>query len=88
MNLAEFSIKRPVFAWILMFGLIFFGYISFTKMGINQNPDVDFPSVTIKYQYNGFTGPTLTYVYYVFKTGPSGFVKETDPEFIEGPIWE
>ncbi|MCB0361664.1 MAG: efflux RND transporter permease subunit, partial [Bdellovibrionales bacterium] len=55
MSLSDISIRRPVFAWILMFGLIFFGILSFNKMGINENPDVDFPNVTISYTYDGAT---------------------------------
>ncbi len=35
MNLSEISIKRPVFAWMLMAGLIVFGGIAFMRMGIN-----------------------------------------------------
>jgi multidrug efflux pump len=55
MSLSRFSIQRPVFAWILMFGLIFFGAFSFKEMGINDNPDVDFPRITIDYAYDGAT---------------------------------
>lgn len=55
MTLSDLSIRRPVFAWILMFGLIFFGGISFTQMGINENPDVDFPTIRIRYSYEGAT---------------------------------
>src|SRR5581483_9186735 len=47
MNLSEISIRRPVFAWMLMFGLIVFGGISFKRMGISQMPDVNFPVVNI-----------------------------------------
>ena len=47
MNLSEISIRRPVFAWMLMFGLIVFGAISFQRMGISQMPDVNFPVVNI-----------------------------------------
>jgi hydrophobe/amphiphile efflux-1 (HAE1) family protein len=47
MSISEISIRRPVFAWMLMFGLIIFGGISFQRMGISQMPDVDFPIVTI-----------------------------------------
>jgi HAE1 family hydrophobic/amphiphilic exporter-1 len=47
MSISEVSIRRPVFAWMLMFGLILFGAISFQKMGISQMPDVDFPIVNI-----------------------------------------
>ncbi|MCB0413512.1 MAG: efflux RND transporter permease subunit [Bdellovibrionales bacterium] len=55
MSLSKISIERPVFAWILMFGLIFFGLLSFTKMGINENPDVDFPTIRVQYSYEGAT---------------------------------
>ena len=55
MNLSAFSIQRPVFAWVLMFALIFFGALSFTQMGINENPDVDFPTIRISYTYEGAT---------------------------------
>ena len=47
MNLPELSIRKPVFAWMLMFGLMFFGYLCFRKMGVSQLPDVDFPNVSI-----------------------------------------
>lgn len=55
MTLSKLSIQRPVFAWILMFGLIFFGGLSFFQMGINENPDVDFPTIRISYSYEGAT---------------------------------
>src|SRR5580700_8421455 len=53
MSLSEISIRRPVFAWMLMFGLIIFGGISFQRMGISQMPDVDFPVVNIVLRLDG-----------------------------------
>jgi HAE1 family hydrophobic/amphiphilic exporter-1 len=47
MSISEVSIRRPVFAWMLMASLIVFGAISFQRMGISQMPDVDFPVVNI-----------------------------------------
>src|SRR4051812_28159225 len=47
MTLSDLSIKRPVFAWMLMTALIVFGGISFMKMGVSQLPDVDFPVINI-----------------------------------------
>jgi HAE1 family hydrophobic/amphiphilic exporter-1 len=47
MTLSDVSIKNPVFAWMLMIGLIVFGWIGFHRMGISQLPDVDFPIVTV-----------------------------------------
>lgn len=55
MSLSSYSIKRPVFAWVLMFGLIFFGGLSFFDLGINENPDVDFPTIRVRYLYSGAT---------------------------------
>lgn len=53
MNLIDLSIRRPVFAWILMFALILFGAITMNRMGISQLPDVDFPVVSASVTYEG-----------------------------------
>ncbi len=53
MTLSDISIKNPVFAWMLMLGLIMFGGISFGRMGISQMPDIDFPIVNIDITYEG-----------------------------------
>jgi HAE1 family hydrophobic/amphiphilic exporter-1 len=47
MSISEVAIRRPVFAWMLMFGLIIFGGISFQRMGISNMPDVNFPIVNV-----------------------------------------
>jgi hydrophobe/amphiphile efflux-1 (HAE1) family protein len=53
MTFAELSIRRPVFAWMLMAGLIIFGGISASRMGVSQMPDVDSPVLTISLNYPG-----------------------------------
>lgn len=53
MTLSELSIKKPVFAWMLMAGLIVFGGISFMRMGISQLPDVDYPVVSVNIRLEG-----------------------------------
>lgn len=53
MNLIDISLRRPVFAWVLMFGLILFGAICLNRMGISQMPDVDFPVLNISVTYEG-----------------------------------
>ncbi len=53
MNLPEIAVRRPVFAWMLMAGLIIFGLIGASRMGISQLPDVDFPVVSINITYQG-----------------------------------
>lgn len=52
-SLIAISIQRPVFAWILMSGLIIFGGISFGRLGISQMPDVDFPVLSVSVDYEG-----------------------------------
>ncbi len=53
MNLIDLSIRRPVFAWVLMFSLIVFGGICLSRMGISQLPDVDFPIISVSVVYEG-----------------------------------
>lgn len=53
MTLSDLSIRRPVFAWMLMFGLIVFGAISFSRMGISDMPDVEFPIIALTAPYPG-----------------------------------
>ncbi len=53
MSLSDISIRKPVFAWMLMAALIIFGYISMKRMGVSQMPDVDFPVVNVSITYEG-----------------------------------
>ncbi len=47
MRLSDVSIKNPVMAWMIMLFLMVFGAICFSKLGISQFPDVDFPTVNV-----------------------------------------
>ncbi len=53
MTLSDLSIKNPVFAWMLMIGLIVFGWIGYTRLGVSQLPDVDFPVVSVSVTWEG-----------------------------------
>src|ERR1700679_1935302 len=53
MTLSDISIRKPVFAWMLMAGLLVFGTLSYLMMGISQLPDVDFPVVTVTITWAG-----------------------------------
>lgn len=59
MTLSDISIRKPVFAWMLMIGLIVFGAICYTRMGISQLPDVDFPVVNISVSWTGALPETM-----------------------------
>ena len=53
MTLSDFSIKNPVFAWMLMAALILFGGISYQRMGVSQMPDVEFPVLNVSLSWEG-----------------------------------
>ena len=53
MTLTDLSIKRPVFAWMVMIGLIVFGLIGYKNMGVSQLPDVEFPVISIDITWAG-----------------------------------
>src|SRR5271168_2662750 len=52
-SLADLSIRRPVFAWMLMAALIIFGAIGLSRLGVSEQPDVDFPVLTINATWSG-----------------------------------
>ncbi len=53
MNFISLSIRRPVFAWVLMSALIIFGALCVNRLGVSQLPDVDFPVLSISVSYEG-----------------------------------
>ncbi|MBI3331324.1 MAG: efflux RND transporter permease subunit, partial [Candidatus Omnitrophica bacterium] len=53
MTLSDFSIKNPVFAWMLMAALILFGGIGYQRMGVSQMPDVEFPVLNVSLDWEG-----------------------------------
>ncbi len=53
MRITEVAIRRPVFAWMLMSGLIIFGAISAGRLGVSYLPDVDFPVLSIRVEWEG-----------------------------------
>lgn len=53
MRISDISIKNPVMAWMIMAFLMVFGAISFSRLGISQFPDVDFPSVNVSIALSG-----------------------------------
>lgn len=53
MTLSDLSIKNPVLAWMIFIGILVFGAISYTGMGVSQMPDVDFPQLTVSASWPG-----------------------------------
>ncbi|HEV3273188.1 MAG TPA: efflux RND transporter permease subunit [Candidatus Methylacidiphilales bacterium] len=53
MTLSDLSIRRPVFAWMLMSALMFFGVICFFQLGVSQLPEATQPVLTITANWTG-----------------------------------
>src|SRR5260221_2198827 len=45
--LAELCVKRPVFASVLILSLTVIGVFSFTRLGVDQFPKIDFPTIVV-----------------------------------------
>ncbi len=52
-GLTEACIQKPVFAWMLMAAVALFGILSFTRLGVSQFPDVDFPTISVNVTREG-----------------------------------
>lgn len=48
MWISDTSIKRPVTTIVLMAALVVFGWIGFSRMGIDAFPEVEFPTVNVR----------------------------------------
>ncbi len=46
-NISSWAIKNPTFPIVMFLVLTFLGVVSFSRMAINQNPDISFPAVTV-----------------------------------------
>ncbi len=47
MTLPELSIKRHVLAWMLNGALVLFGIISYTRIGLDRYPYIEFPIISV-----------------------------------------
>ena len=59
MNLAEVSLRRPVFATMIILALMVFGMLSYPKVGVDLFPNVEFPFVTVTVVYPGTDPATM-----------------------------
>jgi len=52
-RLSDLSIRKPVFAWMLMGALVVSGGLGLRGLGVSKMPDVDFPQVTVNLTLEG-----------------------------------
>jgi Cu/Ag efflux pump CusA len=46
-NISAWSIRNPVVPLVLFAGLLLAGLVSFARLDVNNNPDIDFPAVQV-----------------------------------------
>jgi len=59
MNIANISIKKPVFITVIMMVLAILGFISYGSLELNDMPDTDLPYVTVVVTEPGATPETI-----------------------------
>ena len=53
MFLSDVSIKRPVFATMMMVALVVLGIVSYKRLAIDEYPDITYPVVIVKTTFPG-----------------------------------
>ncbi|EHL20967.1 MULTISPECIES: efflux RND transporter permease subunit [unclassified Acidovorax] len=59
MQLAEISIRRPVFATVLSLLVLLIGAVSFTGLSVREYPKIDEPVVTVSVRYAGASAEVI-----------------------------
>ena len=59
MSLAEFCIRRPVFAVMLIAGIVGLGLISLGRLGVDLFPRVEYPFIVVSTVLEGATPETV-----------------------------
>jgi multidrug efflux pump subunit AcrB len=52
-NISSWCIRNPVFPIVLFVGLMLAGLVSFSRMQVNNNPDIDFPAAIVSVSQPG-----------------------------------
>ena len=59
MQLAEVSIRRPVFATVLSLLILLIGMVSFNRLNVREYPKIDEPVVTVSVNYSGASAEVI-----------------------------
>ncbi|PTT21479.1 multidrug transporter AcrB [Acidovorax sp. HMWF029] len=59
MQIAEISIRRPVFATVLSLLVLLIGAVSFTRLSVREYPKIDEPVVTVSVRYAGASAEVI-----------------------------
>jgi len=53
MKLVNIAVARPVTVWMFALGIIIFGLVAMSRLAVNLLPDLSYPTLTIRTEYNG-----------------------------------
>ena len=53
MNVVNIAVKRPVTVWMFTFAVMLFGMVSLSRLSVNLLPDLSYPTLTIRTDYDG-----------------------------------
>ncbi len=59
MQIAEISIRRPVFATVLSLLILLIGAVSYTRLAVREYPKIDEPVVTVSVRYAGASAEVI-----------------------------
>ena len=59
MFLSDVSIRRPVFATMMMVALVVLGVVSYKRLAIDEYPDVTYPVVIAQTQWSGASAESM-----------------------------
>ena len=53
MNMSTLFIKRPVATTLLMMGILIFGWMSYLRLPLSENPNIDYPVIIVSATLSG-----------------------------------
>lgn len=53
MSIIDVAVKRPVTVWMFTFAILLFGMVSLSRLSINLLPELSYPTLTIRTDYEG-----------------------------------
>jgi len=59
MKISDISIRRPVFATMMIMALLVMGWFSYTSLSVEMFPEVEFPFVVVQTVYPGASAETI-----------------------------
>lgn len=59
MNMSTLFIKRPVATTLLMMGILIFGWMSYLRLPLSENPNIDYPVIIVSATLSGASPETM-----------------------------